>query len=424
MRNGIPQFQLKRDGLILLLAFILANLRALMFVFLHPDTSVLLGPAWIEIALWFLIAWIAFYQLRRGNQLEYFLAMWRRNLPLVAFLLLAFASTLWSPGFGVTLFRALELLFAALLAAYIGIYYRPQHLLEFLFWFGAILLILTVATVFTAPRTGTMYWAPFYGAWRGLYWHRNHLASIAALLNMVFLCRVLIALEKRNPGGLLDVIFYLFSVVVLYFAKSATGYILFIVLNFFVFGCWLWVRFHARLQRKHYYAILGAFVAGSILIFSNLDIAFGLFNRSSNLTGRVGLWDELLRGAISQRPWLGHGFGAVWTLDAFREEVRQQIGWPSQPLIGDNGFLDILLHVGVIGLLIFLGILVMATVRSLRYALSHRTLDGLFPLMVMVYAFFANLSFSLFAETEVFVWSLIVMVLFMTTPSASGQTAS
>jgi O-antigen ligase len=154
-----------------------------------------------------------------------------------------------------------------------------------------------------------------------------------------------------------------------------------------------------------------------ILILSNLDLVFGLFNRSSTLTGRVGLWEYLLKGRIAQHPWWGHGFGAVWTFESFRIDVQQNIGWPSQPLIGDNGFLDILLHLGVIGLSIFLGILVIACIRSLRYAISHRTLESCFPLMVMVYAFFANISFSLFAETEVFVWFLIVSVLFMTTPS-------
>jgi exopolysaccharide production protein ExoQ len=209
----------------------------------------------------------------------------------------------------------------------------------------------------------------------------------------------------------------------MFFAKSAAGYILFIVLHAVIFCSWLWLRFAERLQRKHYYIILGVFVAGSALILSNLDIVFGLFNRNSTLTGRVGLWDYLLKSMVSQRPWWGHGFGAFWTLDSFRENVRLHVGWASQPLIGDNGFLDILLHVGVIGLLIFLTIFITASIRSFRYAISHRTLMGFFPLMVMVYAFFANISFSLFAETEVFVWFLIVAVLFATIPSPVNETS-
>ncbi|HLF75133.1 MAG TPA: O-antigen ligase family protein [Anaerolineales bacterium] len=410
--------------MILSLALVLANLRALMFIFLFPDTSVLLGPAWIEIGLWLLVTLAVSYQLNRSNQTADYLARWQRNWPLALFILAALASILWSVGPTVTSFRALELLFATLVAAYVGIRCRPIQLMGVLFWFGAILLILSIAIVFAAPKTGTMYWAPFFGAWRGIYWHRNHLASIAALVNMVFLCRGIIALEDRNTAGFLDGIFYLLALLVLSFAKSAAGYILFIVLHIAVFCSWLWTRVHARLRAVHYYIILGIFSLGTASILSNLETVFGLFNRSATLTGRVGLWEHLLKGVVSQRPWWGHGFGALWTFDWFREAVRRQIGWGSQPLIGDNGFIDILLHLGIVGLLIFLSVLAVASVRAFLHAISHKTLADFFPLLIMIYAVFANISLSLFAETEVFVWFLIVTVLFMTTPpSQQPQTA-
>ena len=416
-------FQSKPDGFILFFALILANLRGLIFIFLFPDTTTLLGPAWIEIALWGLVTLAAAYQLSRDSQTTRYLLMWSRNWPLILFVLLAFSSAFWSLGFVVTLFRALELFFAAVIAAYIGTRYQPGQMLEFLFWFGAILLILTIATVFAAPRTGTMYWPPFDGAWRGIYWHRNHLASITALLSMVFLCRVLIAFKERDTKGFLDGIFYLLSLVVLFFARSATGHILLFVLHFAVFCVWLWLTVAHRLQKWHYYLIFGVFVGGAILILSNLDLVFGIFNRDATLTGRANLWMHLLRDIVSRRPWLGHGFGAAWTFDSFREEIRLLVGWASQPLIGDNGFLDILLHVGVVGLLIFLTILVTASFRAFRYAISYKTLISFFPLLVMTYALFANISFSLFAETEVFIWFLIVTVLFMTTPLPLSSTS-
>jgi exopolysaccharide production protein ExoQ len=128
----------------------------------------------------------------------------------------------------------------------------------------------------------------------------------------------------------------------------------------------------------------------------------------------VGLWAGLLEIA-GRRPWLGHGFGAFWTIDANREEIRQLAGWPSQPLIADNGLLDIYLHLGVIGVLVFVGILVVAAIRAFRYGTQCRTLDAFFPLLVLAYALVGNISFSLFAESEVFVWMLIVAGVFMTT---------
>jgi len=162
--------------------------------------------------------------------------------------------------------------------------------------------------------------------------------------------------------------------------------------------------------------ILAAGLVVAILALVNLDILFALFHRDTTLTGRVSLWSHLLEIA-SQRFWLGHGFGAVWMLDPFREQVRLLVGWASQPLIGDNGFIDIYLHLGIVGLVLFLGVLVSFAIRAIRYALAQKTLTGFFPVLVVIYAVFANITFSLFAETEVFVWFLIVSALFMTTPA-------
>lgn len=408
---------------ILIFAFLLANLRATIFIYLYPDTAVLWGPAWIEIALWIFITLAIGYNLSRNDQVGDYLSVWRRNWLLALFLLLAFVSALWSIGPAATLFRSLELLFASLVAAYFGMRLGPERMMDGLFWFGTILFILSIALVISAPPTGTMYWPPFNGAWRGVYWHRNHLASVTALLNIVYLCRMLLAFRDRNPKGILDGFFYLLSLAILYFARSATGYILLIILHGFVFVVWVWLGISQRLRMRHYLWILGIAILGSILILSNLDFVFGLFNRNTTMTGRVPLWSGLLAIAF-RRPWLGHGFGAVWTLESFREEIKGHAGWSAQPLIADNGLLDIFLHLGMVGLLLFLGVLMLLTIRSVRYALAHRTLAGFFPLLIVVYAFFANISFSLFAETEVFVWFLTVAALFMGTPSSENALTS
>ncbi len=404
------------------IALILANLRALIFIFLFPDTSVFWGPAWIEIMLWILVtAGLAYFLLRDHLVRDYF-SIWCKNWLLAVFILLAIISIVWSVSPLVTLFRALELLFATLVAAYLGTRFETEQIMELLFWFGAGVFILSIALVFGAPKTGTMYWVPFYGAWRGVYWHRNHLASIAALLSAIYLCRALLAYKSRNSNGILDGFFYIISLVILFFARSATGYIVFLVLNIFVLGIWLWLSISHRLQRRHYLFILSGIGMTALVVLLNLNFVFGLFHRDTTLTGRVSLWKQLWVFA-SQRLWLGHGFGAIWTIDSFREQMKQLAAWTSQPLIADNGFLDIFLHLGIIGLVLLLGVLLITTVRSIRYGIAQKTLLGFFPLLIVVYAFFGNITFSLFAETEVFVWVLIVVVLFMTMRFSSNATA-
>lgn len=415
--------QSRLDAIILFIALILANLRATIFVFLHPDVSVLPGPAWIEIGVWFSLALVIVYDLTRSRQIGDFLSLWRRNWLPALFILLALISCFWSIAPLATLFSSLELLLAALVASYIGMRMVPERLMAVLFWFGALLFILSIALVVGAPPTGTMYWAPFDGAWRGVYWHRNQLASVAAFLSIVYLFRLSLAFRDRSARGILDALFYSLSLLILYFTRSATGCIVFIVLHAAGVVAWLWLQIERRLQRSHYILLLAGGVFTAIVILSNLDFIFGLFGRDTSMTGRTGLWSHLIELA-SRRPWWGHGFGAVWTLDSFREEIRILAGWPSQPLIADNGLLDIYLHLGITGLVIFSCVLILVTFRSVQYGVRRKILTGFFPLLVIVYAFFSNITFSLFAETEVFVWFLIIAALFMATPALANPLTS
>ena len=63
------------------------------------------------------------------------------------------------------------------------------------------------------------------------------------------------------------------------------------------------------------------------------------------MTGRTVIWKSVLRFAADRR-WLGYGFDVFWS------HVRWAAGdLPS----AHNGYLDLLLAMGVVGLLIFVG---------------------------------------------------------------------
>jgi O-antigen ligase len=54
-------------------------------------------------------------------------------------------------------------------------------------------------------------------------------------------------------------------------------------------------------------------VAFSSLLTSYFDIYITAGNSPETLTGRIGIWTLILGEAI-QRPWIGHGFHAVWNV--------------------------------------------------------------------------------------------------------------
>jgi O-antigen ligase len=192
-------------------------------------------------------------------------------------------------------------------------------------------------------------------------------------------------------------------------------------LNFLIALVIGWLAIKPRLHALHYYVSAGVLVVSAALALANINFIFGMFNRDTSISGRVPMWTYLIKAIISQHPWLGYGFGAIWTMESFRIQVQHVVGWLYPVLIGDNGFLDILLHLGAVGLILFLVILGYMVYRTGKYGFRHLTIEGFFPLFVIIYALAANISFSLFLETESFVWLLMVAALFATSKSLSSR---
>lgn len=96
---------------------------------------------------------------------------------------------------------------------------------------------------------------------------------------------------------------------------------------------------------------------------------FELLGRSSDLTGRLGIWDAVIALA-EQRPVVGWGWVSYWVpwaapFDdlAFRNGVRQ--------LQAHNAWIDVWFQLGVIGLLVFAALVVSTLVRSWSLAIDR-----------------------------------------------------
>jgi exopolysaccharide production protein ExoQ len=78
--------------------------------------------------------------------------------------------------------------------------------------------------------------------------------------------------------------------------------------------------------------------------------AMGRTKDVNSLTGRLPLWEELLKAA-NRRPWLGYGHGGFWhSLNTF--EYSEKFSWHIPH--GHNAYLDLVLNVGVVGLGLYL----------------------------------------------------------------------
>ena len=111
---------------------------------------------------------------------------------------------------------------------------------------------------------------------------------------------------------------------------------------------------------------------------SNVAIFSALLGRNSTLTGRTDVWAAVLP-TMKRQPLLGYGFGSFWT-DARR--ILYDI--PT----AHNGYLDILLELGAVGLA-FYTVWLLSCARKLHRALARdyqwASLAICFLLMSLIY---------------------------------------
>lgn len=418
----MPRFDRHADSWIWVSAFILANLRGTVVWDLLKQGLGLTALPWIEALIWVLLFLWAVRSLVREHLPEEYEQIWKRQPLLILFIVIAFLSLLWTISFPVTLYRSYALLFSSLIGAYLGTRYSMRELLDKLFQYGSLLLILSFALVLFFPLMGAMLGEPYNGAWRGVFWHKNQFGPIAAFFGMIFLVLTFDEYEKEGTYRRLYIAFYLFSLVNVFFSKSVAGYMTAIIASGFVLLAFGWLQIRHRLKPLHYYGASGLAILGAILLFLERDFILGLFNRDASLTGRLPLWNYMLSEVIAKRVWIGYGFGAFWSLAESRLEVQRVLGWPFPVAIGDNGFLDILLHVGVLGFTTFIGVLIVFALRAIRFSIRGKQIVDFFPTLFFLFMFFANLTFSFFLETEVFIWMVLVATLFRVTSRASSAT--
>ena len=389
------------------------------------DLDVICTPGNIlyELSLWLVVVLLVGYQLFRSKEIRPFITAWRNNWILVAFISFVFLSAIWTAALSVTLTKAVILLICTITFAYLGSHYKVETVFRFLVRFFSILTVINLIFVFVIPNLGTSSDPLYIGSWRGIFWHKNYLGSITAFGSSLFLMDLLAYPHRRLLMKICEGFLLLLSIWLIIMSHSAAGLIILIILMGICLVIYLWLKIKIHLRPLHY-IILG-FIAliGVAFILFNLDFIFGLLNRNTSLTGRLPLWQYLINNIIISKPWLGNGYGAIWAFEGFREHTSAIVNWRFPIFIGDNGLIDITLHLGIAGLILTLAIYVISLIRSVQYIQNGKNLICFFPLVGSIFGFLANISLSMFLELEYMVWLLIVFPLFIHTSQFTNSQA-
>jgi exopolysaccharide production protein ExoQ len=355
------------------------------------------------------------FSLWRNQLLPTYLVVWKNNKLLILFLAYALVSLLWTVYLPATLYKLFWLFFSTIAGSYIAIRYRLRGTIDVLTWVGGIFAILSLLIVLYLPFVGVMQNQPFVGSWTGLFWHRNHTGNIFAFFSMIYLLRFLLdnklAVTQKVTIGL----FYVLSAAIVFGSRSATGIIVFLFLHFAVSLTTIWLRWNRWIKPWQYYLSAALLVAGFLVFITNTGFFFGLLGRTAHMTGRIPLWQDLLANFYLQKPILGYGYGALWMQKSFRILIQIRHEWPYQVYFADNGFFDILLNTGLVGLLLFLSIYLPLGLRSFKQAIAYKSWIYFFPFLTFLYIFIGNLTYSFLLEVDQLVWMLLVIMVFATT---------
>jgi len=124
--------------------------------------------------------------------------------------------------------------------------------------------------------------------------------------------------------------------------------------------------------------LIGFGVAAPFLGGANVAGFSSAFGRNETLTGRTETWEELVPVVMSD-PFLGVGFGSFWT--TARRDFYQMSH-------GHNGYLDVLLELGLLGLALYAALLLSCGHRlhaALAQDYDWACLGICLLLMVLVY---------------------------------------
>lgn len=252
------------------------------------------------------------------------------------------------------------------------------------------------------PSVGKHMSGAFAGAWKGVYDQKNVLSRLMVLSSMAFACLNDKSRSKRYIFGF----GFCFSLALVLLTTSKSGFLssIFLIVFLFLYRQFRW-RGEISVIAVDLLILIGVFSI-SVIVDNWEPILVGL-GRDPTLTGRTLIWGASLNMLFQDQFWLGYGRDAFWNTD-LPIEVGAAVARGYVPPHAHNGFIDLMIDLGLIGLFIFGLSLIHNLIRSARKAYAARSGEDLWPL-----AFFACLTIANLTESTFMRLSNVFFVLYI-----------
>ncbi|MFN3408119.1 MAG: O-antigen ligase family protein [Limisphaerales bacterium] len=243
---------------------------------------------------------------------------------------------------------------------------------------------------------------------QGVNLNKNELGYVCMLTGLFFVWNFLSARHFPDPrkrreerlisAGFLGIIWWLLSM-----ANSMTSLVCVAV------GTAMMLVLGAKWISKRF---LGTYLVAAALVFGIAEYTFHLqdnilrmLGRDPTLTDRTEVWADAL--ALVEDPILGTGFESFWLGERLEKMWAK---WAWQPIQAHNGYIELYLNLGIVGVLLFL-VLVITSFKKIQQVLLWDFEYGRLRMGFLMAILFYNLTEAALKGVSLvwLVWHLTLM---------------
>jgi O-antigen ligase len=305
---------------------------------------------------------------------------------------------------------------ATIQTSYFGLYFASRfslkQQLQLLTWTLGIVAVVSLLFCF-AFRGAAIEAGANAGAFRGPFTQKNLLARISVLGAIIF---IISALENPRRKLLLWSGFIVNVLLILMTTSKTALLLLMMILVLLPF--YKTLRWKTTITVPIIITII--LIGGSIatVVLTNWESSLGAIGRDPTLSGRTNLWEAAIE-KIGERPWLGYGYQGFWRDNGGAVEIWLSEGY--KPPHAHNGFINIPLDLGLVGLFSFLSILAINYVRAIACLRLGKTMLELWPIYYITFFAMYNYSENTIIEQNSIFWALLVSVVLTTSQQNRKQ---
>jgi len=197
---------------------------------------------------------------------------------------------------------------------------------------------------------------PVFGTWRGIEVQKNLLAhsTVYCLLSSI----AFFIFDRTKNSKFYNSALILLAVFIIFMARSSTNLIVIVIIVFLGFIFKIETIFDKLKIGRSITGLLFLFLLSFGVIFfvfssEIFSLVPGYFGKDMTLSMRVPIW-EYLWTEVQKQFFLGYGFGTYWIMGHSRIDIFAILFEGFKVNEAHNGYLDIMLQLGVVGFMVFL----------------------------------------------------------------------